>query len=280
MSKTSVGNGFCLLAQNNSTTDYVKQAYALAVSIHKFNKGQNISLITNDSVPKKYKTVFDNIIKIPWTDQAHESDWKIENRWKVYHASPYKHTIVMDVDMLVFHDITHWWQELEKRDLFFVSNVKNYRDELVTSRYYRRTWDENNLPNLYSGIYYFKTSKPAHEFFDFLELIMINWELFYGKFASNYYQKWCSFDLSCSIASKILDNTLEITDAKSFISFTHMKPQCQGWIDVPEKWTNVLGSYITKDKSLIIGNHLQRNILHYVEDEFLTDKILHRLEAI
>ena len=59
-----------------------------------------------------------------------------------------------------------------------------------------------------------------------------------------------------------------------------MKPQCQGWIDVPEKWTNVLGSYITKDKSLIIGNHLQRNILHYVEDEFLTDKILHRLEAI
>ena len=61
MSKTSVGNGFCLLAQNNSTTDYVKQAYALAVSIHKFNKGQNISLITNDPVPKKYKTVFDNI---------------------------------------------------------------------------------------------------------------------------------------------------------------------------------------------------------------------------
>ena len=43
---------------------------------------------------------------------------------------------------------------------------------------------------------------------------------------------------------------------------------------------NKLGSYITKDKSLIIGNHLQRNILHYVEDEFLTDKILHRLEAI
>ena len=63
-----MSDGFCLLAQNNSTVDYVKQAYALAVSIHKFNKGQNISLITNDKVPEKYEHVFDKIINIPWTD--------------------------------------------------------------------------------------------------------------------------------------------------------------------------------------------------------------------
>ena len=161
MSKVSKGNGFCLLAQNNSTTDYVRQAYALAVSIHKFNKDQKISLITNDTVPKKYKSVFENIIPIPWTDHAKDTDWKIENRWKVYHASPYKNTIVMDVDMLVLHDITHWWQELEKRNIFFVSNVRNYRDEVVTSRFYRKTWDENKLPNLYSGVYYFKKSKEG-----------------------------------------------------------------------------------------------------------------------
>ena len=142
-----MSNGFCLLAQNNSTVDYIKQAYALAVSIHKFNKDQNISLITNDKVPEHYKSVFDKIIKIPWSDQAQETDWKIENRWKVYHASPYKHTIVMDVDMLVLHDITHWWDELKKRDLFFVSNVKNYRNEVITSRHYRKTFDENNLPD-------------------------------------------------------------------------------------------------------------------------------------
>ena len=275
-----MSNGFCLLAQNNSEVDYIKQAYALAVSIHKFNKGQNVSLITNDEVPEEYKHVFDKIIDIPWTDQAEHTDWKIENRWKVYHASPYEHTIVMDVDMLILHDITHWWKELKKRNLFFVSNVKNYRNENVTTRYYRKTWDENNLPNLYSAFYYFKKSDEAHEFFKLLEIIMINWELFYGRFAGNYYQKWCSMDLSCSIASKILDNTLNITDPTSFITFTHMKPHCQNWHEVPTKWTTVLGGYFTKDKTMMVGNFLQRNILHYVEPEFLTDRLISRLESV
>ena len=275
-----MSNGFCLLAQNNSEVDYIKQAYALAVSIHKFNKGQNVSLITNDEVPEEYKHVFDKIIDIPWTDQAEHTDWKIENRWKVYHASPYEHTIVMDVDMLILHDITHWWKELKKRNLFFVSNVKNYRNENVTTRYYRKTWDENNLPNLYSAFYYFKKSDEAHEFFKLLEIIMINWELFYGRFAGNYYLKWCSMDLSCSIASKILDNTLNITDPTSFITFTHMKPHCQNWHEVPTKWTTVLGGYFTKDKTMMIGNFLQRNILHYVESEFLTDRLINRLESV
>ena len=275
-----MSDGFCLLAQNNSEVDYIKQAYALAVSIHKFNKDQNVSLITNDEVPEEYKSVFDKIISIPWTDQAKGSDWKIENRWKVYHASPYDHTIVMDVDMLVLHDVTHWWQELKKRNLFFVSNVKNYRNENVTTRFYRKTWDENNLPNLYSAFYYFKKSDEAHEFFKLLEIIMINWELFYGRYAGNYYQKWCSMDLSCSIASKILDNTLDITEPNSFITFTHMKPHCQSWHEVPSKWTTVLGGYLTKDKTLMIGNFLQRNILHYVEPEFLTDRLITRLESV
>ena len=39
-----MNKGFCILAQNNSDVDYVRQAYALAVSIHKFNKDQKVSL--------------------------------------------------------------------------------------------------------------------------------------------------------------------------------------------------------------------------------------------
>lgn len=276
----SNSNGFCLLAQNNSNVDYVRQAYALAVSIHKFNKGQSISLITDDPVLEEYKSVFDNILPIPWTDQAKDTEWKIENRWKVYHVSPYEHTIVMDVDMLVLHDITRWWDELEKKDLFFVSNVKNYRNETVTSRFYRKTFDENNLPNLYSGFYYFKKCDKALEFFKLLELIMINWELFYSTFASNRYQSWGSFDLSCSIVSKIFDNVLEITDPTSCITFTHMKAHCQGWNEIPTNWTNVLGTYITTNNTMLIGNYLQHNILHYVEPEFLTDRVIKQLELL
>jgi hypothetical protein len=272
-----MNKGFCLLAQNNETTDYVKQAYALALSLHKYNKDQKISLITNDTVPAEYQSVFDQILPIPWDDSAKDAQWKIQNRWKVYHASPYDETIVLEADMLILTDITHWWQELGKRDLFFVSNVRTYRDELVTSAYYRKTFIANKLPNLYSACHYFKKGDVAKEFYNLVEMITNNWQLFYGKFASEEYQKWCSMDVSCALASKILGNETEITDPNSFITFTHMKPHVQGWRQTPEQWTKVIGKYYRPNGTLILGNYVQKGLLHYVEDEFLTDNIIEKL---
>lgn len=273
-----MSKGFCLLAQNNKDTNYIRQAYALAKSLHRYNDGQRISLITNDIVPDKWKEPFDQIIPIPWTDSAEDSDWKIENRWKVYHASPYDETIVLEADMLILSDITHWWKELEKRDVFFVSNVRTYRDEIVTSRYYRKTFDANELPNLYSALHYFKKGDRAKEFYTLLEIIVNNWELFYSKYAKERYQKWCSIDLCASIASKILGNEKEITDPNSYITFTHMKPHVQKWQYVPEKWSSVIGKYYRNDGTLLLGNFVQTSVLHYVEEEFLTEKIIEKLE--
>ena len=133
-----MSNGVCLLAQNNDQTNYVRQAYALALSIVAKSPKQKVSLITNDTVDESYKKVFDQIIPIPWDDSASKSNWKIENRWKVYHASPYDETIVLEADMMFTSDITHWWKELAKRELFVVSNVRTYRDEVVTNRFYRK----------------------------------------------------------------------------------------------------------------------------------------------
>jgi len=273
-----MNKGFCLLAQNNSKTDYVRQAYALALSLHLYNKDQKISLITNDIVPKEWQSVFDQIIPIPWTDSAEDSEWKIENRWKVYHASPYDETIVLEADMLITSDITHWWGELGKQDLFFVSNVRTYRDEVITNRFYRKTFDANELPNLYSALHYFKKGDTAKEFYNLLEIIVNNWALFYSKYAPNEYQKWCSIDLSSAIASKILGNERDITNPNSFITFTHMKPLIQGWYNKPEKWTSVLGKYFTDEHNLFLGNYLQTRVLHYVEDSFLTDELIEKLE--
>lgn len=274
-----MSKGFCLIAQNNEKTNYVRQAYALALSLHKYNKGQKISLITNDEVPKKWQRPFDKIIPIPWTDDASDSDWKIQNRWKLYHASPYEETIALEADMLILNDITHWWDELAKRELFFVSNVRTYRDELVTSRYYRKTFDANKLPNLYSALHYFKKGDKAKEFYNLLEIIVNNWQLFYGKFAPEEYQKWCSIDLSCALASKILGNETDITDLNSFVTFTHMKSHAQRWRDVPQNWTKVIGSYYRPDGTLLLGNFVQNRVLHYVEDDFLTDKLIEKLES-
>ena len=58
--------------------------------------------------------------------------------------------------MLVLQDLENWWAFLKNYELFFVSNVRNFRNEIVTSRHYRKTFDANNLPDLYSAIHYFK----------------------------------------------------------------------------------------------------------------------------
>ena len=59
-----MSKGFCFVAQNNNTTDYVKQACMLALSIHQHNKKQSVSVITNDKIPAKYKLLFDKVIPI------------------------------------------------------------------------------------------------------------------------------------------------------------------------------------------------------------------------
>ena len=71
--------GYLILAQNG-TVDYVRMAYVLALTIKLTQTEINsVSLLTDvpDAVPDHYKSVFDNIIEIPWFDDALNSEWKI-----------------------------------------------------------------------------------------------------------------------------------------------------------------------------------------------------------
>jgi hypothetical protein len=272
-----VSNGICLVAQNNKTTDYIRQAYALALSILANSPRTNVSLITNDDVNPTYQKVFDKIIPIPWGDSAKNNQWKIDNRWKVYHVTPYENTVVMDVDMLVLDNISTIWQDFKKSpSLLFTKNVKTYRNELITSRYYRRAFDSNNLPNAYSGLYQFSKSDETKTFFVLLDVIMQNWQTFYNKFAPNSRQDWCSVDLSVAIALKILDMQGYYLD-KSLLTFTHMKSRLQNLNNPPVKWTDTL-SVDFGDNGLYINGYKQSSVLHYVEDEFLTNNMLAWLE--
>jgi hypothetical protein len=262
--------GIVLLAQN-STHDYVKQACVLAMSIRATND-TNVCLLTDDKVPSRYLHLFDCIKPIPWNDDATDTEWKVNNRWKLYHASPYDETIVMDTDMLVLQNIDTWWDFLGNYEMFYVSKVYTYRGSVVNDTYYRKTFKANDLPNLYAGLHYFKKCDFAKEFYTWLELVMNNWQLFYGKYAPKQYQNWLSVDTSTAIVAKILDCEDKITNKKvSFPSFTHMKPKIQGWYNPSETWRSRVGSYLTDDLALKIGNHQQQGIFHYTEKEFLTD---------
>ena len=264
-----MSNGVCVLAQNNKTTNYVRKTYALALSILAHNPNTNISLITNDDVANEYKDVFDKIIPIPWGDSAQRKDWKIDNRWKVYHTTPYRNTMVFDADMLVLENIDKHWQD--STTLTFTGKVSTYRNETITSNYYRKTFESNNLPNVYSAMYMFRKCEKTKAFFILLELIMKNHNLFYKKYAPSNIQKWNSVDLSAAIALKILDRHKTAIDTELF-NVTHMKPYIQNCQATSTKWTDFLT--VDLNDSIMINGYKQKGILHYVEDEFLTNDVM------
>lgn len=270
---------FTLLAQN-STYDYIKQAYLCALSIRATNPGSKICLITNDAVDKHYASSFDDIVNIPWEDSAQSTEWKVENRWKIYHATPYDRTIVLDTDMLVLENIEHWWNFLKKYKIFYTTNVKTYRGDWLTSVYYRKAFRNHQLPNLYSGFHYFEKSDEAHEFYKWLELVMNNWELFYGQYAGGkYFQQFASVDVSAAIVTKILDCEERVTAKTSYPYFTHMKVHAQDWkILTSERWQDKVGVYLDRNLDLKIGNYKQNGIFHYTEKDFVTDDIIKTYE--
>ena len=274
-----MSKGIVMLAQN-SEHNYVLQACLCAMSIAVTNPETKVSLITNNRVPKKYKSLFDKVIRIPWEVQKNSFQaMSTSERWKIYHASPYDETIVLDTDMLVLQDISNWWTFLENYDLYFVNNVLTYRGDQVVDNYYRKAFKANDLPNLYTGFHYFQKGEKAHEFYKWMELVINNWELFYGQYVTEYYPKYPSMDVTAAIVSKILNCDTDITNSiVKYPTFTHMKPMIQGWKHPGETWQEKVGVYLTLDLNLTIGNHLQSGIFHYVEKDFINDDILKRYE--
>ena len=265
-----MSKGIVVLAQNNSVDNYVNQACLLAMSLQLHNDIP-ISLVTDDTVPEEYINLFDQIIPIPFGDKAKDSDWKIENRWKLYYCSPYKETIVMDTDMIILENINLLWNFLSNYKMFFTSKVTTYRGEIADTSYYRKTFVDNNLPNLFSGLHYFKKCEFAQDFYHWLELVINNWETFYElHLKTDSRPKHVSIDVCAAITTQILGCENVITNNNIQIpSFTHMKTQCQNWYKPSPSWQKHIGVYVNSNGSIKIGNHLQSGILHYTEKDFL-----------
>jgi len=270
-----MSKGHVFLAQN-SNVDYVTQAYALALTIKQHNLINQTCIITNDTVPDEYRHAFDHVVDIPWTDSAKDTVWKIENRWKIIHATPFKENLVYDTDMLLLSSNDHWWDLMSSKDVALTGHVTDYKGCAIANDFYRKTFTDNTLPNVYMGIHYFKKNKRAFEFYKWLQIITENYKEFYEKFLPGAKQKFCSMDLNAALAVKFLDAHEEFVTVAP--TFTHMKPAIQGWENTPGNWRDVVGSYFSLNKQLTVGNFLQTGVFHYTEDDFLTKEMLSMIE--
>ena len=273
-----MSKGHVFLAQN-SNVDYVTQAYALALSIKRKNKINQTCLITNDVVPAGYKHAFDHIVDIPWQDNAKDAEWKIENRWKIIHATPFKENLVYDTDMLMLSSNDHWWDFLQNKDVILTSQVCEYKGRKITNDYYRKTFTKNSLPDVYFGVHYFKKNRIAFEFYQWLRIITENHSDFYNEFLSKEKQKFCSMDVNAALALKFMNAVDDFTTVLPVPTFTHMKSQIQGWTKPPGLWQEAVGVNFSNHQ-LSVGNYLQTGIFHYTEDNFLTQDLLDQIKNV
>jgi len=279
--EVTVSRGFLLFAQNSKSVNYIKQACALAMTIKiSQSKVNSVSIVTNDTVPRKYSKLFDNIIPIPWIDNYDPSRYASEHRWKLFHVSPYEETIVLDSDMLLLEDVTSWWDYCQHYDLTFCSRIKNYKLDLVEDLVHRKPFRANNLSNTYFGLHYFKKTDLALEFYKILEFVCNNWEWSWTKFASVEYQNWLSMDLASAVSLEILGGNQNIIDVCSPLEFIHMKTPLQGWDPVPGSWQDTVPYVYNSKGELVVGNIKQTKLFHYVEKDFLTKDIIASIEEL
>ena len=269
--------GYLIIA---SGKDYVRQACMCAMSIKHTQEINNISIVTNDKVPKKYQSLFDKIIDIPWIVDGDDTYYLTEQRWKAFHVTPYEETVLLDTDMIFLNDVSRWWKILNDFDLFLTTKVFTYRNQPVTSDFYRKAFIENKLPNYYCGFHYFKQNDIALKYYKDLEKICHNHTDYYKKFVSKAKPQTTntkgetfilsSMDINHSIATLYGHFEQLSHDA---IHFTHMKSKVQNADTIGLNWTDSIPFYMTDDLELKVGNFLQQGIFHYTENKFCKDII-------
>jgi hypothetical protein len=272
--------GFFTMAQNNSTTDYVRLAYAMALSLKSSQSSVSdisIGITPGTDIPQKYEWVFDKIIEIPWGDDAFDVDWKLENEWKAIHMSPYDETIKLDADMMFFNDISAWWDLMSTRDFYVCNRVVDYRHNTATSNHYRQVFRENKLPNIYTAFMYFKKTPMTFELFKLVEALFVNWHVF-SEICLGYKHRpeKPSTDVVFALALKLLDLDQIWYTENEYPTFVHMKTKLQGWSDdgMGEDWLRHIDVFVNDRLECKIGNHMQLYPFHYHEKDFITDDMI------
>ena len=274
--------GYFTIAQGEQ---YVRCAYALALSLkasQSKNEKLSIGVENVDDVPEQYRWAFDHIIELPWGDHSAGEVWKRKNEWKAIHMTPYDYTIKLDADMLFPADVSYWWDGLMESQMVFTTKVRNYRGQVATNDFYRKTFTDNDLPNIYTAFMYFEKTDMTFEYFHLCEMITNNWEKFYEQFLdANSRPKHMSADVVFALAAKILNaEDMNYNPHYDLPTFVHMKTRLQGWDEhiADEEWPSFVPTYFTPECQLKVGNYLQELPFHYHQKQFLTDEIIGYLE--
>lgn len=244
--------GYLIPALNTQTTDYVACAVRLARSIRQFHPNARIAAMT---VTACSDPVFDHVIALPYGDQGDGTNHQC-NDWQVFYASPFRETIKLEADMLMASSCDHWWTMLRHRDLVISSGCRTWQDNPSTARQYRKTFDSNELPDVYNAITYWRRSELATEFFRWVKRIFMDWSCY--KRLLKYPDPLPSTDVVYAMAAVIVGQDQVTMPWTTYPKIVHMKQHHAG--THAQDWTKEL---VWEHDPLRIQTQAQWGAFHY-----------------
>jgi hypothetical protein len=261
--------GYFTFAQNTDKVNYLDLAYAQALSIKNTQKINQYAVAVDSETKKQityeHRKVFDYVIDIRDPD-VHA----MSNEWQAWHLTPFKETVKLESDILFTTNVDHWWTGMRLQEVCFTTKIRNYEGTISNARAYRKLFDENNLPDIYTGMYYFRFGRTSMELFQLAEAIYANWHLFRDQLLKNCREDLPSTDVVFSIAARLLGEEQCTNPALDYPSFVHMKGAVNGlapaanWLDVyPHELYN---------NNLMINFTRQTWPVHYYQKTFINDR--------
>jgi len=239
--------GYLIPAINSDKVDYVACAEQLADSIRRWHPEANITVLTKNMLPVG-------------------DVGGLANDWQCFGASPYRQTIKLEADMIVAGPIDHWWTLFENQDVVISQGCRDIYHRVSSDRTYRRLFDQNQLPDVYNAVTYWRFSQTAKKFFDLVREIFGHWEEF--RTLLKFPDKEATTDVVYAMAAAILGVEQVTLPTGMGPQIVHMK---RGIIPtVTDNWTNEL-VWENLDPGVRIQTVAQSGFVHYhIKDWRLT----------
>lgn len=183
-------------------------------------------LVTNDAVPAG---IFDHVI--PWPHEPSSNGFA--NDWQAWDATPYRQTIKLEADMLITSAVDHWWDMMQLNDVVISTGARDYHDQPAVTRFYRKTFDQNNLPDVYNAVTYWRRSRTAQEFFGLVRSIFEHWDNY--KTLLKFPDEIPTTDLVYAMAAQIIGPELVTQPWATYPRVVHMKQHVVE--SVTQDWT-------------------------------------------
>jgi hypothetical protein len=225
---------------------YERCAQQLKRSILDFHPDANITVVTADMLP-----------------HGDQGGWA--NDWQMFQVSPYRQTIKLEADMIAASPVDHWWTLFELRDVVISQGARTYYNEPARSRFYRKCFDANNLPDVYNAITYWRLSKTAQEFFVLVRNIFENWPEY--KKLIKFPEDEPSTDLVYAMAAQIMGPEQVTLPLGLGPTIVHMKRRINALQS--EDWTKEL---IWENDPFRINTIAQRGFVHYHRKEWSNEQ--------